>query len=168
MNVLLLNIMLALMWVALTGGFTPGNMLFGFGLGYFTLWAVRRVLGPSTYFTKVPQVLSFGVYFVYELVLANLRLAVDALTPTSLRPRALQPRIVGVPLDAQTDGEITLLANLISLTPGTLTLDVSTDERMLYVHVIHGQDPDQVRREIKDGLERRLLNLMRGPKQERR
>lgn len=82
-----------------------------------------------------------------------------------LRPKLRQnisPAIVAVPLDVEGDFSVTLLANVISLTPGTLTLDVSDDKRVLYIHSMYGgDDPDAVRREIKSGLERRVLEVTR-------
>ena len=90
-------------------------------------------------------------------MLSSLRVARDVISP---RPR-FRPGIVGVPLDAETDGEITLLACLITLTPGTLSLDVSEDRKTLFVHSMWIGDPDGFRREIKDGFERRVLELMR-------
>ncbi|MBI2997309.1 MAG: Na+/H+ antiporter subunit E, partial [Deltaproteobacteria bacterium] len=82
----------------------------------------------------------------------------DVLTP----PFYMRPRVLALPLDALTDIEITLLANLISLTPGTLSLDVSSDQRVLYVHAMYAADAEAARREMKDGLERRMLRLLRG------
>ena len=54
-----------------------------------------------------------------------------------------------------------MLANLITLTPGTLTLDVAPDRKSLYVHAMFVDDPEQIRAEIKNGMERRLLEVMR-------
>ncbi len=158
MNYLILNIGLALAWAALTGQFNPANLAIGAVLGYAALFVSRRAIGPSTYFIKVRQVLSFVGFFIRELVVANLRVAYDVLTPGF----AMHPRIVAVPLDARTDAEITALSYLISLTPGSLSLDVSTDRRVLFVHAMYAEDAEACRREIKDGLERRLLAVMRG------
>jgi multicomponent Na+:H+ antiporter subunit E len=70
---------------------------------------------------------------------------------------------VGIPLRARTDAEITVLANLISLTPGTLSLDVSPDRRVLYVHAMDlAGGPDALRTDIRDTLEGRVLTLLRG------
>ena len=69
--------------------------------------------------------------------------------------------VIEVPIEAKTDLEITLLANLITLTPGTLTLDVAPDRKSLYVHAMFVDDPEQIRAEIKNGMERRLLEVMR-------
>jgi multicomponent Na+:H+ antiporter subunit E len=68
---------------------------------------------------------------------------------------------VAVPLDAKTDLEIAVLANLITLTPGSLSVDVSDDRRTLYVHAMFVSDPDQVRTEIKRRFERWILALLR-------
>jgi len=68
---------------------------------------------------------------------------------------------VAVPLDARSDMEITLLANLITLTPGTLSLDVSDDRSVLYVHGMFVEDAQLMREQIKNGFERRVLELLR-------
>jgi multicomponent Na+:H+ antiporter subunit E len=73
----------------------------------------------------------------------------------------LRPAIVAVPLTLDRDAEIALLANLITLTPGTLSLDVSPDRRTLYVHAMATAGPDELRREIRDGFERRILEVFR-------
>jgi multicomponent Na+:H+ antiporter subunit E len=151
----LLNILLALAWTALTGQFDPINFLSGFILGYLVLWLVQRVAGPSNYFKKVYQIISFALFFVVALIRANLRVAYEVITP----PHTMQPGIVAVPLDLQTEAAITLLANLITLTPGTLSLDVSADRRVLYVHTMYVDDVEQFRREIKEGFERRVMEV---------
>jgi len=73
------------------------------------------------------------------------------------------PGVVAIPLDARTDAEITLLANLITLTPGSVSLDLSEDRRVLYVHAMYidGGDVEAYRRSVKEGLERRVLELLR-------
>ena len=57
--------------------------------------------------------------------------------------------------------DLTMLANLLTLTPGSLSLDVSEDRKTLFVHAMYIEDADQFRREVKEGLERRVLELMR-------
>ena len=157
MNGLTWNIMLALIWVGMTGNFTGSGMSIGFLLGYLLLGVtLRDVPRFSGYIRKVPRVVRFVFFFLRELVVSNLRVAYDVLTPTDY----MRPGVIAVPLDASTDGEITLLANLISLTPGSLSLDVSTDRRVLYVHMMYLDDPEQARAQIKH-FESRLLELLR-------
>jgi multicomponent Na+:H+ antiporter subunit E len=153
----LLNLLLALAWIALTGQFSPVNFIEGFILGYLMLWLVQRAVGPSNYFSKVVQFLGFVRFFAWELLIANLRVAYSVLLP---HPH-LRSGIIAVPLDVQTDIEITLLVNLITLTPGTLSLDLSDDRRVLYIHALHVDDVQQFRRQIKLGFERRVLELLR-------
>ncbi len=155
MIVLLLNLMLALVWTALTGEFTPLNFAEGFIMGFAVLWIVRRALGPSNYFRKAPQIVGFALYFIWELIVASLRVAIETLTPT----HGMRPGVVAVPLDVKQDYQITLLANLITLTPGTLALDVSADRRVMYVHTMYLKDEDTFRHEIKNGFERRVREV---------
>jgi multicomponent Na+:H+ antiporter subunit E len=200
MSLFLLNILLAGTWAMATGLFTVANLVFGFVLGYLILRFARGMLGPSTYFDKVPQVVRFALYYFWNLFLANLRVAYDVLVPgawsgprkgsianrfpshgaadpmrgtaasfgESLRAPLTPvsyvfPGVVAIPLDARTDAEITLLANLITLTPGSVSLDISEDRRVLYVHAMYidGGDVEAYRRSVKEGLERRVLELLR-------
>jgi multicomponent Na+:H+ antiporter subunit E len=96
-------------------------------------------------------------FFLKELVLSNLRVLWDVVTPGHIS----RPGIVGVPLSAESELEILLVANLISLTPGTLSVDLSDDRRTLYVHVMFLDDPDRFRQSIKEGLEQRILEVTR-------
>jgi multicomponent Na+:H+ antiporter subunit E len=148
---------LAILWVAVTGVATPGNLAVGVGLGYVALALAQRVPGIATTLRHVGLGIGLALYFVWELVLSNVRVAYDVLSP---RPK-ISPGVVGVRLDARTDMEITLLANLITLTPGTMSLDVSPDRRVLYVHGMYIDDRDAFERDIKQGFERRVLAVLR-------
>lgn len=152
---LLLNVLLSLAWAALTGSFAPVNLLFGFVVGYWLLWFGQNHLEPSSYFLRARRVLGFAIYFLWQLLLANLRVAHDVLTFR----HHMRSAVLAIPLDVKTDVEITLLANLLTLTPGSLTLDVSEDRKVLYVHVMYMTDEAKTRREIKEGFERRILEM---------
>jgi multicomponent Na+:H+ antiporter subunit E len=153
----LLIVLLALAWVALTGQFTLANLGIGLALAYLMFWLMQRTTGPLHYFEVARRLPGFVLFFVSELIKASLEVTYSVIRPH----QALRPGVIAVPLDARTDSEITLLANLITLTPGTLTLDVSTDRRVLYVHVMNIDDADSFRQGIKDGFERRLLEVAR-------
>ncbi|MGA1192887.1 MAG: Na+/H+ antiporter subunit E [Kiritimatiellia bacterium] len=152
----LYNILLALLWAMMTGGISLINLLVGFFVGYLILGSIHGTSGTSSYFTKVPQTIRFILYFILELLISSVRVAYDVVTPTYY----MKPGIIAIPMDAKTDIEITMLANLITLTPGTLSLDVSFDRKTLYIHSMFVSDPEKVRRETKD-MERRLLAVMR-------
>jgi len=156
--VLLGNMLLALAWAALQGEFSLGTLLTGYLLGYFILLALvrGRVLGTSPYIGRVHRVAGLAAFFLWELIRANLRLALDVATPSF----HMKPGIVAVPLDATKDSEVLLLAMLINLTPGSVALDVSPDRRIMYVHVMYIDTPDAARAEIKNGFERRVLEVL--------
>lgn len=158
MSMFLRNIVLALIWMVITGTFKPVSFAAGFLIAYLILWLLRGTIDPgSSYFSKVRQVTSFLLFFLKELFVANLRVAHDVLT---IRHR-MSPGVVAVPLDVETDIEITTLANLITLTPGTLSLDVSSDQKVLYVHSMYVEDIHEFRRGIKEGFEKRVMELLR-------
>lgn len=153
------NLLLALTWAVLQAEVTLANLIVGFILGYLILLMLTRggLLGQSRYVGKVSMALGLAAFFLYELVHANVRLARDVATPKL----AMNPGIVAVPLDANSNAEILLLAALVNLTPGSVALDVSSDRKHLYVHVMYMTDPEQARAEIKNGFERRVLHLLR-------
>lgn len=147
-------LLLGVTWVALTGDLSLANIACGFFLGWLAV-GVARPLGPYPVFGRVRplKVVRLLLFLAREIVVANLKVVAAVLGPR----RLLRPALVAVPLEATTDAQITVLSNLISLTPGTLSLDVSPDRRTLYVHAISASSPETLRREIKEGFERRVL-----------
>ena len=158
MTLLLGNLLLALAWAALRGEFSLATLVTGYVLGYLVLLMLVKggVLGSSRYVGKVSLFAGLAAFFVWELVRANLRVALDVATPRY----HMTPGILQIPLDATRDSEILLLAVLINLTPGSVALDVSEDRTMMYVHAMYIDTPDAVRREIKEGYERRVRRLL--------
>ncbi len=157
MKAFLWNTALAAAWTLAAGQLTLSNLVIGFAVGYFVLGFAQYVVGESNYYHKVGQIVRFTAFYLGQVVLSNLRVAYDVLPPTHY----MRPGIIALPLDAKTDEEITLLANLITLTPGTLSLDVSPDRRTLYIQAMYIDDLERVRRELKEGLERRVLEVLR-------
>jgi multicomponent Na+:H+ antiporter subunit E len=151
------NLMVALVWVAMTGGFNIAGLLVGFVIGYVVLFLLQRVTGRSSYFFKSVRLVNFVLFYAWEVVRSNIEVAYDVVTPGD---RA-RPAVVAVPLDAKTDAEITLLANVLTMTPGSLSVDVSDDRKVIYVHAMFVDDPDEFRRTIKRDFERRVLELLR-------
>ncbi len=157
MRYFLANLVLALVWWKATGRPEPGPAAVGFVVGYLVLWWLQPVLGWSSYFRKLPAALVLAAVFVYELTISSLRVAWVVITPGA----RCRPGFVQVPLDATSDAEITLLANLVTLTPGTLSLGVSPDRRTLHVHAMFLEDPEAICANIKSQFERRILALLR-------
>ncbi len=157
MNRFLLNILLAIIWVLLTGNLEYKKFIEGFFIGFIIIWITKNVSNSRNYITKIPKIIAFVFYFIYELILANIKITIDVLTPKN----RMSPGIIAVPLSAETDFEITLLANLITLTPGSLSLDVSSDRKILYVHSMYVSDKKKFKDQIKNGFERKLLEITR-------
>jgi len=153
----LLNVMLTLIWIALTGAFTYINLIIGFAISYFVLWIISRSSEDKRYFTIGFKVVGFFFYFLYEMLKANWQVAYEVMT-SNLH---MKPGIVKMELEAKTDVEITLLSNLISLTPGTLVIDVSDDRKVMYIHGMYLEDREKFIESIKLGLEKPLLNIIR-------
>lgn len=150
----MLNLILALIWTAVQGTFTLSNFVFGFVLGYVVLRILRPLLGEAGYDARLRHQINLVGFFFKELVLSSIRVATEVLTP-GYRMRA---GILAVPLDVHSNLGITLFANLISLTPGTLSIDVSDDRDTLYIHVMYidrGVEEDV--RHLKATLERRIM-----------
>lgn len=106
--------------------------------------------------TRLPFVLWFAVVFLRELVAANLKVAWEVITPGF----GMRAGIIRVPTDCRTDLEMLLLANTITMTPGTLSLEVDTATRDLYVHSLYVPSREAFVADIK-ALERVLLKALR-------
>ncbi|MEO0812730.1 MAG: Na+/H+ antiporter subunit E [Myxococcota bacterium] len=154
-SLLLLNLILSLVWAAITGTFSPGSLAVGFVFGYAALWPVRHRFDPRS-FNRPYLLAALGGLFLRELVRSGIRVAVDVLRPEL----KFKPGIVAIHLEKMSEIEIMILANLISLTPGTLSVDVSKDRSTLYVHAMNIEDPDELRQEIKNGFERRVREAL--------
>lgn len=155
---LLGNMLLALAWAALQGEFSLFNLVVGHVLGYLVLLGLVKggVLAPSPYVGRVHVAFGLIAFFLWELVIASVRLAFDVITPRF----RMTPGIIAMPLDGTRDSEILLLTILINLTPGSVALDVTDDRRVMYVHVMYMESPDSARAEIKHGFERRVRQLL--------
>jgi multicomponent Na+:H+ antiporter subunit E len=101
--------------------------------------------------------LSLALLLFRELILSALRVAWLALQPKIL----LRPAFIAYPLTVTTDAQITLLANLITLTPGTLSVDVSEDRRSLLIHVIDMEDREELIGSIAASFETHVLRVLR-------
>lgn len=151
-----LNVMLAVAWMALTASVTLSGLLVGFVIGYLALWLIQPLIGTSSYFRRVIAWIRLIVMFHYELLVSSIDVAFDVLTP---RHRA-NPAIIKVPLDVKSDLGVLLVTNLISLTPGTLSLDVSDDRKTLFVHAMFADDPDALCHQLKSGMETWVINAV--------
>jgi len=145
-----LMIWLTLVWALLWGDLGLANLLAGLGVAVFVV-VVARPTGVRgiqlTSFHPLSAVVFLG-YFLAQLVKSNLQVAWEVITPGSNVNRA----IIAVPMHVATDGLVTVVGNAITLTPGTLTVDVRSDgdgrPPVLYVHVLHFVDVESTRRDV--------------------
>ena len=146
-----------LLWLAVSGSFTIANLLLGLAVSGLSIFLIRGHLHPDGRRLRPLKMLSLLGLFIKELALSAWKVAVLVASPKM----NLRPGIFAFPLTVDRDFEITLLANLITLTPGTLSVDVSEDRKVLYVHAIDCSDPAGARRDIAGGFEKKILEAFR-------
>lgn len=157
MNPGVLIVLLTIGWAAATGSFTIANLIFGAVIGGFCLFLIRGPIGGRRFWNRTLKVLSLAWLFLVELITSAVRMAFLV-----LRPRLnLRPGFVAFPLTVTGDVEITLLANLVTLTPGTLSVDVSADRKYLLIHAIDVTDREELIRSIREGLEKKVMEACR-------
>lgn len=159
MNLALVTLLLALGWAAATGSFSLLNLGFGALVGGVCLYLIRDQVGGPTFGPRLRRIMVLALLFVRELFLSAFRVAGLVIRPDL--NRRIRPAIIAFPLTLTSEAQITLLANLITLTPGTLSVDVSEDRRFLYVHAIDVGDREALVREIRDGFEKQVMEASR-------
>ena len=148
---------LTVLWLTLWGDVTAANVLSGVVVALVVILFAWPPAEEHRYRFRPLATLAFVCYFGWKLVEANLVLAREVLT----RRDTTRTGIIAVPLDHASDLVVTIVANAVSLTPGTITLDTSPHPRILYVHVLHLHDAERVRRDIHrlEHLARRALGF---------
>jgi len=151
-----LTLLLAVVWALLQGTLSPGMLVFGLILGVIIPW-VTAVCWPGTPQSfRLGRMMIYVVIVLWDIMVANVQVAWIVLT----KPNAqMRPAWVIVPLDLRQPEAITILAGTITLTPGTVSADLSDEGHSLLVHALHTNDPDAVRDEIKHRYERRLKEI---------
>lgn len=157
MNLGLMITGLALVWAAITGNFSALNLALGAGIGAVTALLLRNGFAKPMRTGRVRRIASLALLFLWELVVSAVRVALIVLRPNL--KASLRPAIIAFPLSVKSDAEITLLANLITLTPGTLSVDVADDRGTLYVHVLHLTDRERLIADIAGGFERKVREV---------
>ena len=154
MSWFLAHIALSILWAALLGSYDFLTLLSGFfiGLGLFAL-TLREP--TALYRRRVLAVLRFALFYLGEIMKSNLRIALDVARP---RP-GIKPGIVAVDAGALSERATVLVANLITMTPGTLSLDISEDGRWIYVHCLYLQDPEATRLAMEKDFVQTVVDL---------
>jgi multicomponent K+:H+ antiporter subunit E len=151
-----LSVLLALVWILLANRIGAGTVLFAAALG------IAMPLVTSVYWERRPRlkapfvIVEYGLIVLWDIIVANIQVAYLVLFR---RGEKLRSRFVTIPLDAQTPEAIAVLAGTITMTPGTVSADLSADGRALLVHCLETGDPAATVAEIKHRYERRLRRI---------
>ncbi|NIZ59948.1 Na+/H+ antiporter subunit E [Sedimentitalea sp. CY04] len=152
----ILTLLLTLTWLLLVNGWSLNSLVFGFGLGLIIPF-VTQPFWPNRPTIKRPiKVIQYVLLVLYDIVVANVVVAKIVVFKSN---DARQPNWVTIPLELRTPEAITALAGTITMTPGTLSADVSAEGHALLVHCLDAPNPDEVRDEIKQRYERRLMEI---------
>ncbi|MGM0898660.1 MAG: Na+/H+ antiporter subunit E [Bacillota bacterium] len=153
----LLNFFLALVWMFMTVSFTPSGFAIGFlvGLGVITL--MRRFFSKRLYILRVWALFSLFLLFLRELFLSSVQVLAIVIRPNM----DIKPAIFEMETELNNDWQITLLSALITLTPGTLVIGISEDQKRLYIHALDFTNIDDAVSSIKNTFERAILEVSR-------
>lgn len=155
----LLTGLLLVAWLWLNNTLHPGHILLGSVLAVAIPYVTRNFWPEPIVVDRPLKVIQYVAIVTYDIILANLQLAVLIIGPVA----RLRPAFVRVPLDLQTDFAVTMLASTVTLTPGTVSVDVEGDVatgRRLVVHVLRCVDEQEMVRSIKARYERRLQEIL--------
>ncbi|WP_042461370.1 Na+/H+ antiporter subunit E [Neobacillus dielmonensis] len=154
---ILLNVVLAFLWMFIKVAFDPISFIKGYLFGLLVMFLLRRFFRSRFYLYRVWAFIRLTFIFLRELVLSNI-----AIVKIVLKPKLdMRPGIFALETDLTKDWQITLLSSLITLTPGTLVIDVSEDNRTLFVHAMDiGEVEDEIS-SIKQTFEKAILEVSR-------
>src|SRR5699024_3322399 len=144
-------------WMFLTASYSVIVVVGGYIVGVILLLILIRVFSGSFYLKRVYKIVVLFLIFLRELILSNL----DIVKLVYQRKPDFEPGIFAMPLEVKSNWEITLLANLITLTPGTLSIALTDDNSHIFIHAIHIDDKEQSIYEIKNTFEKAIMEVTR-------
>jgi multicomponent Na+:H+ antiporter subunit E len=152
---ILLNVFLAFVWMFLTVSFNGASFLIGYLIGLLIIFILRRFFHSRFYLIPLFVIAKLVFIFLKELLLSNIAVVKIVLN----RSLDIRPGIFALPTELEKDWEVTLLSLLITLTPGTLVLDISEDGRTLYVHALDVPDVKETIKAIKESFEKTIMEV---------
>lgn len=151
-----LSLVLTVVWLMLANDLSLGGLVLGAILGLVIPLLTRNFWPDSPRIRRPDRMILYFGLVVWDIVVANVVVALIVLFKPVSR---LRPAFITIPLDLRRPEAITLLAGTITMTPGTVSADLSADGRCLLVHVLDAPDPDAVRDEIKSRYEARIKEI---------
>ncbi|WP_044893968.1 Na+/H+ antiporter subunit E [Bacillus alveayuensis] len=152
---ILLNVFLAFVWMFLTVSFDGASFLIGYLIGLLIIFILRRFFHSRFYLIPLFVIVKLVFIFLKELLLSNIAVVKVVLN----RSLDIRPGIFALPTELEKDWEVTVLSLLITLTPGTLVLDVSEDGRTLYIHALDVPDVKETIKAIKESFEKTIMEV---------
>ena len=151
-----LSLVLLIVWLLMNNAFSLGQILLGLILA-MGIPLLTEPLQTQQMAVKRPlKLIKYIMVLMWDIVVANIQVAWIVLTK---RNADMRPNWVVIPLDLRSPEAITILAGTITLTPGTVSADLSDEGKSLLVHALDADDPDAVRDDIKQRYERRIKEI---------
>lgn len=154
---ILINIVITFVWMFLYSSWDLPTFIVGYLVGIVLLLMLRRFFDGPLYIRKLYRFFILSLILLRELILANIAVVKQVFKPKL----TIKPGVFALKTDLNSDWEVTLLANLITLTPGTVTVDISPDQRTLYIHALDIDDIDEAVTSIKDSFEKAIMEVSR-------
>lgn len=152
---ILVNFFVAFIWMFLKSDYSPSTFFIGYLLGLLIMLAYQNFFTDRFYLWRVLAVIKLLLLFLKELVLSNIAVLKHVLNPKLV----IRPGIFALETELTKDWEITTLANLITLTPGTLVVDVSLDSKILYIHALDIAEKHEAIDSIKNSFEKAIMEV---------
>lgn len=154
---ILLNVFIAVVWMFMSASTTATTFIVGYLIGLILIVMMRRFFKARLYIWRLWAAIKLALLFFKELTMSNISVLLLVIRPNL----NIQPMIFAMQTDLEHDWEITLLSSLITLTPGTIVLNVSDDQRTLYIHAIDVADVDEAVDSIKNSFEKAIKEVSR-------
>ncbi|QDH71079.1 Na+/H+ antiporter subunit E [Marilutibacter alkalisoli] len=150
-----LSLAVLLLWLLLVAELSPGQVALGVVLALLLPWLAGLLEPERARFGSIPALMRLLRRVLWDMILSNIEVARRILGPE----RVLTPGFIWVPLDLTSIHGITALASIITLTPGTVSAELSADRRYLLVHCFNLKDADAQVAEIKARYESLLKEI---------
>ncbi|MGB3668413.1 MAG: Na+/H+ antiporter subunit E [Bermanella sp.] len=149
------SLLLLTVWLLLNNTMAPGHLVLGSFLAITIPLLTSGMQNPQPSFHKPFTIIRYVFMVLGDIVVANFEVAFLILGPN----KKLNPAFVAIPLEIEFELPITILASTVSLTPGTVSAEISEDKKWLYVHVLNLTDKDELIAQIKSRYERPLMEI---------
>ena len=152
---ILMNLIISFMWMLLNESYTIPTFIWGFLVGILLLFLFQKFIPGHFYLYPVLKIIRLILIFIRELILSN----IDIVKLVYKRNLNFEPGIFSYPLEVKKDWQITLLANLITLTPGTLSVAISDDNSKIFIHAMHIDNIEESIQSIKETFEKSIMEV---------